>query len=245
MTDADPRPIGKENRSVDRAPEHEHGRAPRLDDRALQGAAAAGRRWHGHGLYGRAGEAGPPPRRAQDHQAGHGQPGMSIARFEAERQALALMNHIQRGQACWTPGHDRCKGRPYFVMELVKGIPITDYCDRQPTSRHRRAARTCSSPVCQAVQHAHTEGDHPSRHQAVEHPDHASRRAPRPQGHRLRHRQGHRSQRLTERTLFTALRPDDRYAGVHEPRADRDERVSTWTPGADIYSLGVHVSTSS
>ena len=48
-------------------------------------------------------------------------------------------------------------GRPYFVMELVKGVPITEYCD-QNNCRLRGAARSCLSHVCQAVQHAHQKG---------------------------------------------------------------------------------------
>ena len=48
-------------------------------------------------------------------------------------------------------------GRPYFVMELVHGVPITEYCDQRPA--HARASGwSCSCPVCQAVQHAHQKG---------------------------------------------------------------------------------------
>jgi serine/threonine protein kinase/tetratricopeptide (TPR) repeat protein len=77
-----------------------------------------------------------------------------IARFEAERQALALMDHphiakiLDAGQ---TPS-----GRPYFVMDLVKGLPLTAYCDQgQLTARERLAL---FADVCQAVQHAHQKG---------------------------------------------------------------------------------------
>ena len=59
-------------------------------------------------------------------------PGMDtrqvVARFEAERQALALMDHPNI--ATVLDGGETSSGRPYFVMELVKGLPITDYCDR-------------------------------------------------------------------------------------------------------------------
>jgi WD40 repeat protein/serine/threonine protein kinase len=85
-------------------------------------------------------------------------PGMDtrdvIARFEAERQALALMDHpnIARVLDAGTTAN----GRPYFVMELVKGIPITDYCDRQQLAPRERLELFVS--VCQAVQHAHTKG---------------------------------------------------------------------------------------
>jgi WD40 repeat protein/serine/threonine protein kinase len=77
-----------------------------------------------------------------------------IARFEAERQALALMDHtnIARVLDAGTTG----AGRPYFVMDLVKGVPITKYCDeRQLTPRQRLELFI---PVCQAVQHAHQKG---------------------------------------------------------------------------------------
>src|SRR5262249_45400519 len=114
-------------------------------------------------------------------------PGMDtrqvIARFEAERQALALMDHpniakvldagttgtVASGQ--WSVASEQKQdsaslatsdgplatvGRPYFVMELVKGVPITEYCDQnQLTPRERLESFI---PVCQAVQHAHQKG---------------------------------------------------------------------------------------
>jgi WD40 repeat protein len=77
-----------------------------------------------------------------------------IARFEAERQALALMDHpnIARVLDAGTTG----SGRPYFVMELVKGMPITQYCDDHHVTPRRRLE--LFSSVCQAVQHAHQKG---------------------------------------------------------------------------------------
>jgi serine/threonine protein kinase/tetratricopeptide (TPR) repeat protein len=77
-----------------------------------------------------------------------------LTRFEAERQALALMDHpniakVLDGGA--TPG-----GRPYFVMELVKGTPITIYCDEHRLTPRQRLELFV--PVCQAVQHAHQKG---------------------------------------------------------------------------------------
>src|SRR5271166_5906063 len=77
-----------------------------------------------------------------------------LARFEAERQALALMDHpnIARVLDAGTTG----SGRPFFVMELVRGIPITDYCDQtQLTPRERLELFV---PVCNAIQHAHHKG---------------------------------------------------------------------------------------
>ena len=77
-----------------------------------------------------------------------------IARFEAERQALALMDHPNIAQV-YDAGVTS-DSRPYFVMELVKGVPITTFCDdRQLTPRERLELFV---PVCQAVQHAHQKG---------------------------------------------------------------------------------------
>ena len=85
-------------------------------------------------------------------------PGMDtrdvVARFEAERQALALMDHPNIARvldAGSTPS-----GRPYFVMELVRGVPITDYCDAHKLPPKDRLALFVQ--VCQAVQHAHQKG---------------------------------------------------------------------------------------
>jgi serine/threonine protein kinase/tetratricopeptide (TPR) repeat protein len=82
-------------------------------------------------------------------------PGMDtrqvVTRFEAERQALAIMDHPNIAKvldAGMTPS-----GRPYFVMELVKGVPITDFCDRNHLPPRQRLELFVS--VCQAVQHAH------------------------------------------------------------------------------------------
>jgi WD40 repeat protein/serine/threonine protein kinase len=77
-----------------------------------------------------------------------------VARFEAERQALALMDHPNIARvydAGATPG-----GRPYFVMELVQGVPLTKFCDQERLTPQRRLELFV--PVCQAVQHAHQKG---------------------------------------------------------------------------------------
>jgi serine/threonine protein kinase len=85
-------------------------------------------------------------------------PGMDtrevIARFEAERQALALMDHPNIARV-FDAGTTE-SSRPYFVMELVKGIPIVDYCDQSQLSAKERLELFLS--VCQAVQHAHSKG---------------------------------------------------------------------------------------
>src|SRR5216110_2974780 len=77
-----------------------------------------------------------------------------IARFEAERQALAMMD--QPNIARVFDGGTTESGRPYFVMELVKGIPITEYCDREQLPIRERLELFVL--VCRAVQHAHQKG---------------------------------------------------------------------------------------
>lgn len=77
-----------------------------------------------------------------------------IARFETERQALAIMDHPNIAKVLDAGATD--SGRPYFVMELVKGIPITDYCDRNKLSTRKRLELFVT--VCHALQHAHLKG---------------------------------------------------------------------------------------
>ena len=77
-----------------------------------------------------------------------------IARFEAERQALALMDHPNIARVL--DGGTSSGGRPYFVMDLVKGRPITRYCDEHHLTPRQRLELFI--PVCQAVQHAHQKG---------------------------------------------------------------------------------------
>jgi serine/threonine protein kinase/WD40 repeat protein len=77
-----------------------------------------------------------------------------IARFEAERQALALMDHPNIARVLDAGTTDA--GRPYFVMDLVKGVSITKYCDEHHLTPRQRL-ELCV-PVCQAIQHAHTKG---------------------------------------------------------------------------------------
>src|SRR5262245_52529039 len=77
-----------------------------------------------------------------------------VARFEAERQALALMDHPNIAKVL--DGGVSESGRPYFVMELVRGISITEYCDQNNLSPRERLELFIE--VCQAVQHAHQKG---------------------------------------------------------------------------------------
>jgi WD40 repeat protein/serine/threonine protein kinase len=77
-----------------------------------------------------------------------------IARFEAERQALALMDHPNIARVL--DGGTTASGRPYFVMDLVKGIPITEFCDQNQLSTEARLRLFMQ--VCAGVQHAHQKG---------------------------------------------------------------------------------------
>jgi serine/threonine protein kinase/tetratricopeptide (TPR) repeat protein len=85
-------------------------------------------------------------------------PGMDtrevIARFEAERQALALMDHPNIAKVL--DAGEAASGLPYFVMELVRGVPVTDYCDQNSLAPRERLGLFVA--VCQAVQHAHQKG---------------------------------------------------------------------------------------
>jgi WD40 repeat protein len=85
-------------------------------------------------------------------------PGMDtrqvVARFEAERQALAITDHPNIAKVF--DGGATPSGRPYFVMELVKGVPITEFCDQNQLTPRERLELFIS--VCQAVQHAHQKG---------------------------------------------------------------------------------------
>ncbi len=77
-----------------------------------------------------------------------------VARFEAERQALARMDHPNIARVF--DAGATASGRPYFVMELVQGLKITDCCDRHRLSPHQRLE--LFQDICHAVQHAHQKG---------------------------------------------------------------------------------------
>jgi serine/threonine protein kinase len=77
-----------------------------------------------------------------------------LARFEAERQALALMDHPNIAKVLDAGATE--SGRPFFVMELVKGVPITRFCDERQLSPRERLELFI--PICQAIQHAHQKG---------------------------------------------------------------------------------------
>ena len=77
-----------------------------------------------------------------------------LARFEAERQALAMMDHPNIARVLDAGTTE--SGRPYFVMELVKGVPVTRYCDERKLTPRQRLELFV--PVCAAIQHAHQKG---------------------------------------------------------------------------------------
>ncbi|MBP8303742.1 MAG: protein kinase, partial [Phycisphaerae bacterium] len=156
-----------------------------------------------------------------------------IARFEAERQALAMMDHPNIAKVLDAGATET--GRPFFVMELVQGVSITEYCDKNSLSTKDRLDLFIQ--VCQAVQHAHQKG--------IIHRD------IKPSNVMVTHRDGRpvpkvidfgiakaTNQRLTEKTLFT------RYAHIigtpaymsPEQAELSDLDIDTRT---DIYSLGV------
>ena len=146
--------------------------------------------------------------------------GQVIARFESERQALALMDHPNIARVLDAGATE--SGRPYFVMELVKGVPITEFCDQNhmPAEAaaqvvHRRLPR---DPACAS------QGGHSSRHQAVQRHGHAARRRAGGQGDRLRRGQGHGAAAHGEDALH-GVRANDRHARLHEPRAGGNERA--------------------
>ena len=164
-------------------------------------------------------------------------PGMDsrdvLARFDAERQALAVMDHPNVAKvldAGMTP-----HGRPYFVMEYVKGVPITQYCDDKKLTPQERL--NLFIPVCNAVQHAHQKGiihrDLKPSNVLVEVVD--GKPVPKVIDFGLAKALG---QKLTDKTLHTALemRVGTLEYSAPEQAAGRSFDVDT---RSDIYSLGV------
>jgi tetratricopeptide (TPR) repeat protein len=155
-----------------------------------------------------------------------------IARFEVERQALAMMDHPNIAKVF--DAGQTSDGRPYFVMELVKGVPVTDYCD---TAKLGICARLeLFAQICHAVQHAHQKG---LIHRDIK-PSNilVSTQDERPLAKVIDFGIAKATQaRLTEKTLFTEFRqligtPEYMSPEQAEGGLDIDTRT-------DVYSLGV------
>lgn len=156
-----------------------------------------------------------------------------IARFEAERQALALMDHPNIARVFDAGATE--SGRPYFVMELVKGIAVTEYCNQNKLSTRERLELFLQ--VCYAVQHAHQKG--------IIHRDikpnnvlvtlHNSKPVPKVIDFGIAKAT---SQRLTDKTLFTEFR---QLIGTPEYMSPDQAEISGLDVDTrtDIYSLGV------
>jgi len=156
-----------------------------------------------------------------------------IARFEAERQALAMMEHPNIAKVLDAGATDT--GRSYFVMELVKGIPITEYCDNNNLDTRQRLELFIS--VCKAIQHAHQKG--------IIHRDlkpsnvmitlHDGKPVPKVIDFGIAKATG---QRLTEKTLFTRFA---QMVGTPEYMSPEQAEFSGLDVDtrSDIYSLGV------
>ena len=108
---------------------------------------------YGIGLHGRADHARPAQGGAEDHQGGDGHPAGDRP-LRGRAAGLALMDHPNIARVFDAGTTDT--GRPYFVMELVKGMPITKYCDEHHVEPRQRLELFMQ--VCQAVQHAHQKG---------------------------------------------------------------------------------------
>ena len=122
----------------------------------------------------------------------------AVTRFQAERQALALLDHP--GIAKIYDAGTAPDGRLYFVMELFNGIPhITEFCDRHSLSVRDRLQVFVQ--VCDAVEHAHQRRDHRPRPQALEHPGSPRRPGTDSESDRLRGRQGNQPHPHNEDTV--------------------------------------------
>lgn len=164
-------------------------------------------------------------------------PGMDtnevIARFEVERQALAMMDHPNIARVI--DGGTTAQGRPYFVMELVRGIPITEYCDEAKLSNEERLRLFLK--VCRAVQHAHQKGIihrdlKPTNILVTMHDDRA---VPKVIDFGIAKAL---SQPLTERTLFTGFHQLLGTPMYMSPEQAQMTGIDVDTR-SDVYSLGV------
>jgi tetratricopeptide (TPR) repeat protein len=157
-----------------------------------------------------------------------------IARFEAERQALALMDHPNIAKVLDAGATD--SGRPYFVMELVRGVRITDYCDQNHLSTAQRLGLFVQ--ICHAIQHAHQKGIvhrdiKPSNILVTVHDG-----MPIPKVIDFGIAKATSGQRLTDKTLYTAF---EQFIGTPAYMSPEQAEMSSLDidTRSDIYSLGV------
>ena len=156
-----------------------------------------------------------------------------VARFEAERQALAMMDHPNIARVL--DGGTTENGRPYFVMDLVRGVPLTEYCDTNHLDVAERLKLFVD--VCHAVQHAHHKGVihrdlKPSNVMVTLHDD---RPVPKVIDFGVAKAL---NQRLTEKTLFTAYGQMIGTPAYMSPEQAAMSGLDIDTR-CDIYSLGV------
>src|SRR5207253_7309372 len=156
-----------------------------------------------------------------------------LVRFEAERQALALMDHPNIARVL--DAGATLDGRPFFVMELVKGVLLTRYCDEQRLTPRQRLELFV--PVCQALQHAHQKGiiHRDAKPSNVLVAPYDGRPVPKVIDFGIAKATG---QRLTEKTLFTefgAVVGTLEYMSPEQATLDNQD-IDT---RSDIYSLGV------
>jgi serine/threonine protein kinase/WD40 repeat protein len=157
-----------------------------------------------------------------------------IARFEAERQALALMDHPNIAKVLDAGATET--GRPYFVMELVRGIKFTEYCDQNHLDTRTRLGLFIQ--ICQAIQHAHQKGIihrdiKPSNILVTMHDG-----VPVPKVIDFGIAKATTDQRLTDKTLFTAY---EQFIGTPAYMSPEQAEMSGLDidTRSDIYSLGV------
>ncbi len=159
-----------------------------------------------------------------------------IARFEAERQALAVMDHPNIAKVL--DGGTTETGRLYFVMELVRGVPITQYCDQQQLDPRQRLELFVH--VCHSVQHAHTKGiihrDLKPNNVLVTLNDGDG---PVPKVIDFGIAKATADQRLTDRTLFTELRQMVGTPLYMSPEQAEMSALLDVDTRSDVYSLGV------